>query len=97
MKTIQLPYGWTLKAPLSLTVLTNEAGEVGILYPEKNFGDVQTLLLTLSDDYVAMNSIPHSIGNVAISLDKVITVTLTQFVEDFEKNNEFNQEQTTSE
>ena len=72
MNTFNLAYGWTLHAPKVLSVLTNEFGEVGILYSEK----------TLS-----MNSIPHHIEKVEVSLKKVITISLSQFIIEWEKEN----------
>ncbi|MDT1938582.1 MULTISPECIES: hypothetical protein [Carnobacterium] len=87
MNTFNLAYGWTLHAPKVLSVLTNEFGEVGILYSEKNFGDTQALLLHLSEETLSMNSIPHHIEKVEVSLKKVITISLSQFIIEWEKEN----------
>lgn len=87
MNTFNLAYGWTLNTPKSLTVLTNEFGQVGIIYSEKNFGDTQTLLLQLSEDMLSMNSIPHHIEKVDVSLKKVITVSLAHYIIEWEKDN----------
>jgi len=84
----ELQFGWVVERPSKMSVLTNDSGEVALIYNSKNFGDVQPLLLKLSEKNIEVISVPHYIDKIAISLEKVISVKLSKFVEDFEKNQE---------
>ncbi|MGX7014913.1 hypothetical protein [Vagococcus silagei] len=76
-----LMYGWKLIAPEQLSVLTNAEGLVAIVSNNSSFGDIQSLILTLSDTDVTCGTTPHYIYSVSVALDKTITIQTSPFFE----------------
>lgn len=76
-----LMYGWKLFAHKQLSVLTNPEGLVAVISNNSTFGDIQSLILTLSDTDVKCSMAPHYIDSISIALDKSITVNTAPFFE----------------
>lgn len=83
----ELEYGWTLHLPNEkLSVLTSESGKVAVIYLGKAFGDLQPLFFELNEEGIDIVSLPHYVHSVQISIKKEISITLSDFLEQFEKN-----------
>lgn len=76
-----LMYGWKLLAHEQLSVLTNPEGLVAVVSNNSSFGDIQSLILTLSDTDGTCSTMPHYIDSVSVGLDKTITVNTSPFFE----------------
>lgn len=85
MNEYLLKNGWKLLAKTSqFLVLEDELGHVGVTYNNKQFGDVQLLLLKITDQGVDVKSLPHYIEDISINFDQTITINLASFVENNE-------------
>ena len=85
MKKYNLKSGWTLFVETDrFLVLSDDEGNVGLSLDSRAFGDVQTLLLKISEDGVLVKTTPHYVEHLSIKLDKTITVKLANFVNEFE-------------
>lgn len=91
MNTQKLQFGWVLEFPKYLSVLTNKEGLVAVVSEYTNFGDTQSLLITLSETTAEVATTPHYINALTISTDKKIKITTAAFYEqqmiEFEKMN----------
>ena len=80
-----LKNGWKLLAKTSqFLVLEDESGHVGVTYNNKQFGDVQVLLLKITDQGVDVKSLPHYIEDISVNFNQTITINLADFVESYE-------------
>lgn len=84
MEKHDLKNGWTLlTSHKKLLILEDKNGNVGITFDSKQFGDPQLLLLAISENEVKVRGLPHYVEGVSISTNKTITISLTQFVDEF--------------
>lgn len=85
MEKHDLKHGWTLLASHEkLLILEDNEGNVGITFDIKQLGDPQLLLLTISEDEVKVRGLPHYVDGVSININKTITISLSEFVDTFD-------------
>lgn len=67
-----LIHGWVLtyQDNADIVVAVNQAGNVAITYATKPFGEVQTLLFTITEDKIAILNLPFVFENLTILADK---------------------------
>ncbi|MEY8370259.1 hypothetical protein AAK938_01665 [Aerococcaceae bacterium 50-4] len=72
MTKVDLIHGWVLSYQdnADIVVAVNQAGNVAITYATKAFGDVQTLLFTITEDRIKMINLPFVFENFAFFPDK---------------------------
>lgn len=72
MTKVDLIHGWVLSYQdnADIVVAVNQAGNVAITYATKAFGDVQTLLLTIQGDSIAVKNLPFVFENLTIISDR---------------------------
>lgn len=65
-------HGWVLtyQDNADIVVAVNQAGNVAITYATKAFGEVQTLLFTITEDKIAILNLPFVFENLTILADK---------------------------
>lgn len=85
MKKEKLIYDWIVELPKNCSIMTNEAGEVAILYMSKQFGDIQPLLLKLEADNVEILSLPHTINKIKVTMAKQIRIEFAEFVKEMQE------------
>lgn len=86
MKTETLLFDWKIEFPEGLSLLTNEEGLVVLLSPTQTYGDIQPLVLELTDSEVRCITKPYFLQELEISVDKVITVTASGFFHSVQGN-----------
>lgn len=78
----QLVLEWTIEIPEYLSLLTNnDEALVAIVSKNGHMGYTQALLIILSEKEAKIDTIPHYIESVNISIDKHIKVTINPFFE----------------
>lgn len=72
MTEVNLIHGWVLtyQDNADIVVAVNQAGNVAITYATKSFGEVQTLLFTITEDKIAILNLPFVFENLTILADK---------------------------
>lgn len=72
MTEVNLIHGWVLtyQDNADIVVAVNQAGNVAITYATKAFGEVQTLLFTITEDKIAILNLPFVFENLTILSDK---------------------------
>lgn len=67
-----LIHGWVLtyRDNADIVVVVNQAGNAAITYATKAFGEVQTLLVTITEDKIAILNLPFVFENLTILADK---------------------------
>lgn len=72
MTEVNLIHGWVLtyQDNADIVVAVNQAGNVAITYATKAFGEVQTLLFTITEDKIAILNLPFVFENLTILADK---------------------------
>lgn len=67
-----LIHGWVLtyQDNADIVVAVNQAGNVAITYATNAFGEVQTLLFTITEDKIAILNLPFVFENLTILADK---------------------------
>ncbi|MFW3497779.1 hypothetical protein [Aerococcus viridans] len=72
MTEVSLIHGWVLtyQDNADIVVAVNQAENVAITYATKAFGEVQTLLFTITEDKIAILNLPFVFKNLTILSDK---------------------------
>ena len=72
MTKVNLIHGWVLTYPDNddIVVAVNQAGNVASTYAAKTFGDIQTVLFTVTEDKIAIINLPFIFDNLTILSDK---------------------------
>lgn len=72
MTKVDLIHGWVLSYQdnADIVVAVNQAGNVAITYATKAFGDVQTLLFTITEDRIKVINLPFVFENLTIVSNK---------------------------
>lgn len=78
--TYELTKGWKINLCDKVDILDNKDGKVAVILKSKNFGNIEPIVIDLSEDAIRIHSLPHFVDSLSFTLDKKIEIVYSPFI-----------------